>query len=168
MRHNGKTRLLGAFLFCTLVALPGGAQPRPDSLTILVSPGLVNFALKPSGISTGSFPIVLTTTWQIQRGGTNVRVYAYFSVPNAALSNAAGGAIPTSRVFGSVNAGPFQPFTGTSPLAAGGSLLILSQQVRNNKQFTRSDSLEIQIDTTGLGLTPGAYTGVMRIQALAI
>ncbi len=173
--RRSKARLTAATLLLLAAMLrgpagpgPAMAQPPPDSLKITVSPGLVNFALKPSGISQGSFPITVTTSWQIQRGGTEVRVYAYFAPPSVALANPLGGAIPSARVFGRVNSGAFQPFTGTSPLGPGGSLLIFGQQVRNNKQLTRSDSLDLQIDTTGLNLSPGAYSGSLRVQALAL
>jgi hypothetical protein len=157
-------------LGAVLVATTAHAQPpfRRDILRVTTSPGLVNFLLAPSGISRGSFPITVTTSWQIRRGGADVRVYAYFSNPAAAVSNPRGGSISSSRVFGKVNTGGYRPFTGNSPLAPGGSLLIFSQQVRGNRRFSRSDSLELQIDTTGLRLSPGSYSGALRIQALAI
>jgi hypothetical protein len=166
-----RMRYIAGALALATAGLPGmflPAQAPPDTLSITAAPGLVSFALKPTGVAKGSFPVVITTTWRIQRGGTSVRVYAYFSNPPAALANSTGGNIPSSRVFGKVNTGSFLPFTGNSPLNSGGSLFIFDQQVKNNKQLTRNDSVDLQIDTTGLQLSPGAYSGAMRIQALAI
>jgi hypothetical protein len=170
MKTGAKMRAVAPWVAGLACAALVTAQPPPrrNVLTVTTSPGLVNFALLPSGISKGSLPVVITTAWMIQRGGTDVRVYAYFNNPAMALTNAAGSAIPSSRVFGKVNARAFQPFTGNSPLSVGGSLLIFDQQVRGNRVFSRTDTLELQIDTTGLRLTPGTYTGVLRIQALAI
>jgi hypothetical protein len=75
--------------------------------------------------------------------------------------------IPSSHVLGRLPGGTFTPFTGAGPFSPGGSLLIFSQQVRNNKRATRTDAVDLQIDTTGLNLQPGVYTGTLRIQAIA-
>lgn len=142
--------------------------PRPSSLSISAAPGLVTFALPPNGVATGSSPVSITTTWQIQRGGTQVSVYAYFTNSAAALTNGMGSDIPSARVSGSINGGPLAPFTGTGPFSAGGSLTVFTQQVRNNKSVTRTDTVNLQIDTTGLGLRAGSYSGVIRIQSFAL
>jgi len=162
--------LSAAVLVCALATPRAGpAQgPRRDSLSIAVSPGLVSFTLKPSGVSSGSAPVTVTTTWQIQRGGTTITLYAYFSSPAAALRSGPGNVIPSSRVFGKVGTRPFSPFTAVGPFSAGGSLMIYSERVRGNRQNTRTDTLDLQINTTGLTLSPGTYTGVLTILAQAI
>jgi hypothetical protein len=146
--------------------VPG--QPGPDFISVAVSPGLVTFALPRSGVASGSSPLSIVTTWQIQRGGTVVSVYAYFADSTAALSDGAGSNIPSARVLGSVNGAPAAAFSGAGPFSAGGSLTVFSQQVRNNKNFTRTDTLNLQIDTTGLNLRAGSYSGVARIQSFAM
>jgi len=95
-------------------------------------------------------------------------LYAYFSIPAAALSGVAGRRIPSSKVSGKIGGAAFSPFTGVGPFSAGGSLTIFGQRVRGNRRGTRTDSLDLQIDTTGLGLAPGAYSGILRIQAQAL
>lgn len=61
------------------------------------------------------------------------------------------------------------PFTGTSPFAAGSSLVIFTERIRgNNRSKTRNDTLDLRIDTSGLALPAGTYTGVLRIQAQAL
>lgn len=142
--------------------------PKNNYITVTASPGLVNFALKPSGISPGSAPVSITTTWQIENGAPQVTLYAYFSNPAAALSSVSGGQIPSSKVSGQVGAGPFSPFTGVGPFSAGSSLAIFKQKVKGDKKVTRTDTLDLQIDTAGLNLSPGTYTGVLRIQAQAL
>ncbi|HWQ03047.1 MAG TPA: hypothetical protein VNL38_01075 [Candidatus Nitrosotenuis sp.] len=156
---------LAAVTASAISALAQGG-PFASSLSIAVSPSQVNFILPLSGISSGSSPVSITTTWTIQRGGTEVSVYAYFANPPAALSSG-NLSIPSSKVFGRLPGGTFMPFTATGPFSPGGSLLVFSQQVRNNKRTTRTDPLDLQIDTTGLNLQPGVYTGTLRIQAIA-
>lgn len=160
--------LLKTVALVVFFAAAAGAQ---NTLTITAAPGLVNFALPPSGTASGSSPITVTTIWQIQQGGTVVSLYAYFVTPAQALRTGAGGPnnqIPSSNVLGQVGAGPFTSFTGNGPFSTGGSLLIFSQQVRGNKNVTRNDTLNLRINTAGLNLQPGTYTGVLRIQAQAI
>ena len=155
---------------CFLAGCGVYAQGRPgtDSLSISAAPGLVAFALPPNGVASGSSPVSITTTWQFQRGGTQISVYAYFTNSAAALTDGTGSNIPSARVSGSVNGGPAAPFTGTGPYSAGGSLTVFTTLVRNNKKTTRVDDVNLQIDTTGLGLRAGSYSGVMRIQSFAL
>jgi hypothetical protein len=72
-------------------------------------------------------------------------------------------------VSASINGGAFQTFTANSPFAAGSSI-----QVRRtfiiffNRSGSTADTLNLRINTTGLGLPQGFYTGVMNVQAVAI
>lgn len=138
-------------------------------LAVVVTPGTVNFTLAPAGgVSTGSTPLLITTAWSLQQGTNNVTLWAYFSAAGSALSNGASN-IPSARVRGSVNGGAFTAFTQNSPFGAARSLRIFRQRIRNNNRVgQRSDTLNLQIDTTGLLLSPGTYTGVLNIQARAI
>jgi hypothetical protein len=142
-----------------------------SSMTITASPGLVNFALAASGVSTGNVPVSITTAWTaLPLLIGNVTEYAYFSSPAAALTDGAGDNIPAGNVSGSANGGAYTAFTGTSSFAAGSSLTIFSQFILIifNTTATRTDTLNLRIDTTGLNLPAGAYTGVLHIQAQAM
>jgi hypothetical protein len=142
--------------------------PQPSLLAINVSPRQVNFALVRSGISNGSSPLTITTVWHFPRGGgSEVSVWAYFANPGSALSSGTS-VIPSSRVLGRVQGQPFVPFTASGPFSPGGSLLVFTVAVRDNKRNTRTDSLDLQIDTTGLNLRPGTYSGSLRIQISAL
>lgn len=98
-----------AVLLCITAGAQGPPGRRQDSLSITAAPSLVSLKLKSTGMSTASAPISATTEWQIQSGGIQVSLYAYFSDPAAALRSAGGGVIPASRVFGKVGSKAFAP-----------------------------------------------------------
>ncbi|MGH9816707.1 MAG: hypothetical protein ACRD5F_00920 [Candidatus Acidiferrales bacterium] len=143
-------------------------------LTVNASPATVNFTLPPGGTDTGDSPVTISTRWILPFGYSfffaNVSLWAYFTSPAAALSNGAGNNIPAARVSGSLNGGAFAPFTTAGPFSPA-SRQIFSQGVFTIPPFSqgqRTDSLNLQIDTSGLGLPAGIYTGVLVIQARAI
>jgi hypothetical protein len=139
------------------------------SLTVTASPGLVNFPLIPSGITNGSTAITVNTSWTLSPSVGAVKTYAYFTSAAAALTDGAGDNIPSTSVSGSVNGGAFGAFTGVSPFAAASSVTVSNIRILgNNKSGNQSDSLNIRINTTGLNLPAGNYTGVLTIQAQAL
>ena len=173
---------IGGMLIVTLL-LASPAYPQANSnaagvnlnaildnrLTVVAGPGLVNFVLLPSGISNGSTPVTVRTIWQLPQLLGIVTTYAYFSSAPAALTSGAGNLIPSARVSASINGGAFQAFTANSPFAAGSSIRVRRTFIIFfNRSGSTSDTLNLRIDTTGLGLPPGFYTGVMNVQAVAI
>jgi hypothetical protein len=139
------------------------------SLTLSAAPGLVNFALLPSGVASGGSTINITTTWTLRPSVGAVTVWAYFSSVPSALSDGTGDNIPSASVTGSPNGGAFAPFTGSSPFAAGSSLQIYTLSILgNNKTGTRIDTLNLKINTTGLNLPAGTYTGTLILQGQAL
>lgn len=139
------------------------------SLTLSASPGLVTFNLVPGGQANASGPINLTTSWVLRPNVGDVTMYAFFTSPAAALTDGAGNNIPSANVLGSPDGSAFVPFTGTSPFAVGSSLVIFTERILgNNRSKTRNDTLDLRIDTSGLALPAGTYTGVLRIQAQAL
>ena len=141
-----------------------------SSIRVTAAPGLLNFNLVRSGIANGSAPVSITTAWTLPILFGAVTEYAYFTSPASALSDGAGDNIPSASVSGSANGGGYTAFTGTSPFAAGSSMTIFNQFVLIffNSTATRTDTLNLRIDTTGLNLPAGTYTGVLHIQAQAI
>src|SRR5437879_405951 len=89
-----------------------------SSLTVAAAPGLVNFALAPNGVASGSSTITITTSWVLPASAGNVTLYAFFNSAALALANGAGNNIPSSRGRGSVNGGPVTPCTASSAFAA--------------------------------------------------
>jgi hypothetical protein len=139
------------------------------ALTVVAAPNTVNFALPPNGIASGSTSVTVTTIWSLHPSIGSVTLYAYFTTSAAALSNGAGINIPSSQVAGSANGAAFATFTGNSPFAAGSSITLANWRILgNNRTGNRQDTLDLQIDTTGLALPAGSYTGVLNIQALAL
>jgi hypothetical protein len=141
-----------------------------SGIIVTVTPGTVNFALVPGGgVSNGSAPVSISTTWLLRPGTANLSLYAYFTSSTVALTDGFAHNIPSSSVRGSVNAGAFNAFTGNSPFAAGSSITVFSQNLTPaTRRGTRNDTLDLQIDTTALTLPSGNYTGVLYIQAQAI
>ena len=140
-----------------------------SSLTVTASPGLVNFVLLPSGVSTGSTAVNVNTSWTLSPSVGAVTTYAYFTSAAAALSDGAGDNIASSSVSGSVNGGAFTAFTGASPFAAASGVMISTIRILgNNKSGNQTNTLNMRINTTGLNLPAANYTGVLTIQAQAL
>jgi hypothetical protein len=141
-----------------------------SSITVIAAPGLVNFALARNGVANGNAPVSITTSWTLPIPIGTVTEYAYFSSATAALSDGASDNIPSASVSASANGGAYTAFTGTSPFAAGSSVTLFSQfiVILLNSTSARTDTLNLRIDTTGLNLPAGTYTGVLHIQAQAI
>lgn len=166
-------------MFLALVPSPAWAQLKSNpatvnlnatlntGITITAAPGLVNFNLVRSGTATGSVPISITTNWTLPRIFGNIAEYAYFTTAAAALTDGGGDNIPSANVAGSLNGGAYAAFTGASPYAAGSSLTLFNQFffIFFSNPGTRTDSLNLQINTTGLNLPAGTYTGVLHIEA---
>ena len=184
---NALRVILRGVIFCLsiliplLVGTPAHAQLNSNiagvnlaanlttSLTVTASPGLINFALIPSGIANGSATITVNTSWTLSPSVGAVTTYAYFTSAAAALTDGAGDNIPSSSVSGSVNGGAFGAFTGASPFAAGSSVTLSSIRILgNNKSGNHSDTLNMRISTVGLNLPAANYTGVLTIQAQAL
>jgi hypothetical protein len=142
-----------------------------ETVSVSATPGTVNFdPLNPNGVTSGDSSITINSAWVLSPSRGNLNVYAYFA-STTALTHASSPTftIPSSSVQGKVGAGAFTAFTGNSPFAAGSSLTVASVAiVGNNKNSSRSDTLSLQIDTTGAGLPAGTYTGVLFVQAQAI
>jgi hypothetical protein len=119
--------------------------------------------------------INITTSWSLPTRYTAVQEFAYFNSSAAALTDGAADNIPSAKVSGSANGAAFATFTGASPFAAGSSLQIFStdpaggnnQNNGGNNTQTRTDTLSLRIDTTGLNLPAGTYTGILNIRAQA-
>jgi hypothetical protein len=140
-----------------------------ESLTLSVSPTTVSFALVPSGTANGNSPVSITTTWVLGPGRTALNVYAYFT-STSALTNTNGDIIPTTSFNGSINGGAYSSFTGGSGPFGTQSKVVYAHGAFSAGQFNsnHTDTLGLQIDTTGLSLPAGAYTGTLNIQAQAI
>jgi hypothetical protein len=139
-----------------------------NAVFILVFPGLVNFRLAPSGVSSGSSPVFVLTAWNLAPNVSQLTLYAYFTSGTAALTGP-GAAIPSSRVSGTNAQGTFQPFTGTSPFPGGGSITLFVENILGaRRRQLRIDTLNLRIDTTGLALSPGSYNGLLHLQVQAL
>jgi hypothetical protein len=141
----------------------------PESLTVSASPTSVNFTLSSSGTSAGSSQISITTAWALLATRSSLTLYAFCSSTTAALTDGSGNNIPSANLTGSPNGGAFSSFTTTSPFGTGTSLAIFTQAITTgNLNASRTDTLNLNINTTGLNLPVGTYSGVLTIRAQAI
>ncbi|MFZ0392778.1 MAG: hypothetical protein WCF17_08550 [Terracidiphilus sp.] len=144
-----------------------------NSLSVSVSPSLVNFTLVSNGVAKASSAIDVTTSWAKTTCSPTctVTLYGYFTSSTSALSSATGGNIPSSAVLGEVTTGTptsYTPFTQTGPFGGfGASLLLFSDTISSNaKKTTRTDALSLEIELSGQPQMPaGSYTGILNIQA---
>ena len=136
----------------------------------------VNFTLAPGAAAAGDNPVGIQSSWVLKPGKTEVKVVGYFDTTNALTDTAdPTNHIASSTVFGRVTTGvpgSFTAFTGSVAGigTAGASLLLLDVPINGlNKNITRTDSLDLQIDLTGAPQQPaGTYAGVLRIQAIVL
>ncbi len=142
-----------------------------ESLTLSVAPNSVNFTLVPNGTANGNSAVSITTTWVLARTRTTVSVYAYF-ISTTALTDGGTPAntVATSKFNGSVNGGAYSAFIGGSSPWGANSILVYTKTLGGAGTFNSShaDTLGLQVDTTGLSLPAGTYTGTLNIQAQAI
>lgn len=148
---------------------------RPGTLTVGVLSGMVqNLAnVQDNALNNFPTPVVIITQWNVNPGQTNtVDLMAYFTTPAQAM---VGGAtlIPSSRLRGRMATGLPVAFTAFTQNAvggigiAGGSLRLFSQLITGiNKNASRTDNLDLQLDLVGTSLAPGTYTGTLNIRAV--
>jgi hypothetical protein len=147
-----------------------------ESLTISATPASVNFTLVAGGTAVGSAPVVITSNWILSTTRANVKLYAWFATPTAALTDGLSTPdnIPSSEVLGQVTSGTPTSYTAftqsnTVGTANGGLLLYTQTLTSSNRSSNRTDNLNLEIN---LGAQPqlpaGSYTGLLNIQAQAL
>jgi hypothetical protein len=133
----------------------------------------VNFTLAPGAAAAGDNPVGIQSSWVLKPGKTEVKVVGYFDTTNALTDTAdPTNHIASSTVFGRVAPGSFTAFTGTvlGIGTTGASLLLVDELITGgNKNKTRTDSLDLQIDLTGAPQQPaGTYAGVLHIRGIVL
>ena len=147
-----------------------------ETLSISASPSTVNFTLAQGSTATASAPVVILTNWLVLPTRANLVLDGFFSSSSAALTDGASTPdnIPTSAVLGKVSTGTptaFTAFTQTAVLGpAGAGLSLFTVALTSaNRASSRSDSLNLQINLSGLPQLPaGTYTGTLTLLAQAL
>jgi hypothetical protein len=148
-----------------------------ESISVsLTGVSTVNFTLVPGAAAAGDSPVAIQSSWVLKPGRTEVKLVGYFDTTNALTDAGPPSAdIASANVFGRVTTGSpgtFTAFTQTvaSIGTAGASLLLVDEMITGtNKNKTRTDNLDLQIDLTSAPQQPaGTYTGVLRIQAIVL
>jgi hypothetical protein len=150
------------------------AAVKPGTLTVGVLSGMVQNLpnVADNALNNWPTPVVIITQWNVNPGQTNtVDLMAYFTAPAQALVGSI--QIPSSRVRGQMTTGlpvAFTPFTQNAVGGigtVGGSLRLFSQNITGvNKNSSRTDNLNLQLDLTGMTLAPGTYSGTLNIRAV--
>lgn len=127
----------------------------------------MNFLLNGS-ISTGSTVPAWITQWDLKPQRTQVQVCAYLS---GALTGTGGNpdTIPASNVLGQPDGtGSFTALTGTACGQSNAlSISITPLTSANRRNGSRSDSIVLEINESGLSLSPDTYTGTLNLIAQA-
>lgn len=143
-----------------------------ESVSLTLSANAVNFTLAAGSASNpGSTGVMATTTWTLKPSRGSLNVYAFFSSSTAALTDGAGNDIPSADFQISNNGGAFTALTNTVPFGgASAGLQIGSVKILgNNKQGSRTDSMNFNINLSSLPNLPAAtYTGTVTIQVQVI
>jgi hypothetical protein len=138
-----------------------------ETLTVSLDQTAVTFALASNtATNAGNVPVVATTSWVLGAGRTDVKLYAYFDTPAAALSLGAVN-IPSSAVSAKVGGSTVGAFTNVVPFGTG--VTIFDQAITDaNRTSSKSSSVTLNIDTTATPQLPaGAYVGTLHFQAQA-
>ena len=143
--------------------------PLAESVTVVAGPGTVNFALVPNGPANGSAAVTITTSWALVKTRTSVKLYAYFASANA-LNDGAGDNIPNTSVSGKINGGASTVFNTGTPYGGNFGMTVFNQVITaaNANSSHGPDNIALTIDTTGLGLPAGTYTGTLILEAQAL
>ncbi len=140
----------------TIIAVPAVAFGT-------VTPGIANAAPLGQAVS-------VVSAWNLGVG-TTVKLYAYFDTASTALTGTlTGSLIPTSAVTAAVNGGSTQSFTSASPFTTGATAMtVFSVPITApNAIGTRTDSVALTLNLTGMSLMADTYTGVLHFQAQAL
>ena len=147
---------------------------KSTSLTVTINSGGTQTlaTLNDNAVNSFATPVNITTAWDINPSASSVSLVAYFTTASQALANGTD-YITSSLVKGRVTTGTpttFTAFTGSAvggAGSAGGSLTLFTQGIDGtNKQGSRTDNLDLQIDLTGQTATAGTYTGTLNLRAV--
>ena len=167
---------LGARELSAQVQIISLAAAAPSALTVAVTSGAIQTIAGVADNAVNDFPspVVIQTSWDVNPGQTNtVNLVAYFTLPAQALVGATT-QIPSSRVLGRMTTGIPTSFTAMTQNgiggvgSAGGSLHLYSVNIGGaNKNSTRTDNLDLQLDLVGFPALPaGAYAGMLNLRVV--
>jgi hypothetical protein len=138
-----------------------------ETLTVSLDQSAVTFALTgSSATNAGNVPVTATTTWILGAGRTDVKLYAYFDTPTAALSQGSFD-IASSQVSATVGGVSVGAFTNSVPFGTG--VAIFDQAITDaNRSGSQSSSVALNIDLSSSPQLPaGNYVGTLHFQAQA-
>jgi hypothetical protein len=157
IRVIGALVLIGSSLGATAQVLNSGASTialnatLTESVSVTLSANAVNFTLAAGSASNpGSTSVTATTVWTLKPSRGSLNVYGF------QISD---------------NGGAFTALTSTVPFggASAGLQLATVKIIGNNKQGSRTDNMNFNINLSALPTLPaGTYTGTVTIQVQVI
>jgi hypothetical protein len=144
---------------------------QPESISVtLGSISQVNFT-DLSALDAGDNAVTWTTNWNLDpTAHPTVNSCVYFASSTALTGGVNSQNIPTTSVKGQPGAtGSFSAITG-SACGQSNALQISTTPIvsgTNNNNGSKSDSVALEVDPTGLGLAPGTYNGTLYIVSVA-
>jgi hypothetical protein len=139
-----------------------------ESLTVSSSAATLTVPIVANGTGTASPNLTITSTWVLAKTRTSVKLFAYFASAASAMSDGAGTNIPSSSVLGSVNSGAYAPFTAAGAFTNNSIQMFSLTGGTMSFNGTRADTLNLEINSTGLNLPAATYTGTLSLQAQAL
>jgi hypothetical protein len=139
-----------------------------ETLTVVCTPGTVNFASNPGATVPGSSAVSCVSTWNLSATRTSLTGYSGFALATSALANGTN-LIPSSAVSVSYNGNATTPCTASltatgTGIGAGAACgtTISGNLLTNNFSSTHTDSIAISIAEPN-PLPAGTYTGSLLI-----
>lgn len=142
----------------------------PASVGISVSDVPLLVSVRDPGTPTDVIRVSVSSFWHLGASSTGVELVGFFDSPQQALLDAAGHAIPSTRVQGAINGGTAAPFSESSNVGSlGGSRTLYRQSVsRENFTGSRQDVVEISVaQVSDLGVPSGTYAGTLHLRIVA-
>jgi hypothetical protein len=139
------------------------------SVTINVRTIPLSFDFDPADPSKNYAAFPMSVTWNLNPAEVQgFQVIGYFANSAAALMNHEDGVtVPSSRVLGRMDSGPFRAFGDTNEVGPpGGSLTLMRQSIVNGAaRGTRASLLEMRLDQENMpDLPKGNYEGMLYIE----
>lgn len=143
-----------------------------ESITIIPPTQAVTLNYTSGATSTPPQTFQITTLWQLASTHTLLDVNWWFASSTSALSNGAGGNIPSSEVFSNINGSAYSGCTAAAdplvPGAVSGSTCNVGLSIHlsaSNYASQETDTIGLEMQGLPLTLAAGTYTGTLNIQA---
>jgi len=141
----------------------------PTQLRLNISDIDLNVEVSDPGQSSKVIAVPLVSSWVLSSSSNGVQLVGFFDSGEAAMSDGAGHAIPTTHVLGGLNQEGMSPFIEPGPAGPTSSLTLFREKIGHaNVVGFRSDTLRIQLEPiSDLGMPSAEYYGTLHLRLFA-